>query len=114
MNLPNQALKLMDQSLLVVLSHGGHYDQAAALMLFVQCKVASVATAEAEVRNEVIADGIRLLGKVKQDFNHMEAFTKVKDAVYLQVLSRYILMGSGGTNKKLNKYVSFSQSPMSR
>lgn len=86
MNLPNQALKLMDQSLLVVLSHGGNYDQAAALMLFVQCKVASVATAEAEVRNEVIADGIRLLGKVKQDFNHMEAFTKVKDAVYLQVL----------------------------
>ncbi|XP_054275089.1 anaphase-promoting complex subunit 5-like isoform X1 [Macrosteles quadrilineatus] len=86
MNLPNQALKLMDQSLLVVLSHGGHYDQASAIMLFVQCKVASVASGEPEFRREVIADAIRLLTKVKDNFLHMEAYTKAKEAVYLQAL----------------------------
>uniref|UniRef100_A0A1B6M5U8 Anaphase-promoting complex subunit 5 n=2 Tax=Graphocephala atropunctata TaxID=36148 RepID=A0A1B6M5U8_9HEMI len=86
MNLPNQALKLMDQSLLVVLSHGGYYDQASALLLFVQCKVASVASADADLRTEVIADAIRLLNKVKENFHRMEAFAKVKEAVYLQCL----------------------------
>lgn len=85
MNLPNQALKLMDQSLLVVLSHGGYYDQASALLLFVKCKVASVATAQSELRTEVLADAIRLLNKVKENFHHMEAYIKVKEAVYLQV-----------------------------
>lgn len=86
MGLPAQALKLMDQSLLVVLSHGGHYDQAQAMSLFVKCKVASSATVPQEIRTEVIAESVRLLKKVRECYKQVEAYSKVKETVYLQAL----------------------------
>lgn len=87
MGLPAQALKLMDQSLLVVLSHGGHYDQAQAMALFVKCKVASSASMPQEIRTEVIAESVRLLKKVKESYRQVDAHSKVKETVYLQVCS---------------------------
>jgi anaphase-promoting complex subunit 5 len=85
MGLPSQALKLIDQSLLLILSHGGSYDQGRALLLFAKCKVAAVTGQPAEVRKRVLTEAIHILSKVKINFQKTESYSRVKDVLYLQV-----------------------------
>jgi anaphase-promoting complex subunit 5 len=85
MGLPSQALKLIDQSLLLILSHGGKYDQGRALLLFAKCKVASVAGQPTEVRKKILTEAIHMLNKAKINFQKVESHCRVKDVVYLQV-----------------------------
>jgi anaphase-promoting complex subunit 5 len=87
MGLPSQALKLTDQSLLVLLSHGGTYDQGRALLLFAKCKVAAATGQPADVRRKAINEAICMLSKVKNSFQKLEAYYRVKDVLYLQVSS---------------------------
>jgi anaphase-promoting complex subunit 5 len=85
MGLPSQALKLIDQSLLLILSHGGIFDQGRALLLYAKCKVAAVNGQPAEVRKKVLTEAIHTLNKVKINFQKTESYCRVKDVVYLQV-----------------------------
>jgi anaphase-promoting complex subunit 5 len=85
MGLPSQALKLIDQSLLLILSHGGNYDQGRALLLFAKCKVAAVTGQPAEVRKKVFTEAIHMLNKAKISFQKVESYCRVKDILYLQV-----------------------------
>lgn len=85
MNLPSLALKLIDDSILVILSHGGYFDQARALLLMAKCKVASVSHEVEEVRKQVVYDSIQILHKVKNKFLKVEAYSRVKDVLYLMV-----------------------------
>lgn len=86
MGLPSQALKLTDQSLLIILSHGGAYDQGRALLLFAKCKVAAAAGQPPDVRKKAFNEAICLLNKVKINFQKTEAYYRVKDVLYLQAL----------------------------
>ena len=90
MKLPSQALKLIDQSLLVILSHGGSFDQGRALLLFAKCKIAAAIGKPPEERKQVIIDAINMLEEVKYCFHKVEAFGRVKDVVYLQVKFHFI------------------------
>jgi anaphase-promoting complex subunit 5 len=85
MGLPSQALKLIDQCLLLILSHGGSYDQGRALLLFAKCKVAAVTGQCAEVRKKTLTEAILILNKVKINFQKTESYRRVKDVLYLQV-----------------------------
>mgnify|MGYP000076528037 CR=1 FL=1 len=85
MKLPSQALKLINQSLLIILSHGGSFDQGRALLLFAKCKIAAVVGKSLETRKPVIIEAISLLKEVKSCFQKVEAYGRVKDVVYLQV-----------------------------
>jgi len=87
MGLPSQALKLTDQSLLIILSHGGAYNQGRALLLFAKCKVAAAAGQPPDVRKKAFNEAICLLNKVKISFQKTEAYYRVKDVLYLQVKS---------------------------
>ncbi|XP_067002288.2 anaphase-promoting complex subunit 5 isoform X2 [Anabrus simplex] len=86
MGLPNQALKLINESLLVILSHGSYFDQARALVLYAECKVAAAANLPEEARNSAILEAIQMLNKSKSNFLKVEAYSRVKDVLYLQVL----------------------------
>ncbi|PSN35870.1 Anaphase-promoting complex subunit 5 [Blattella germanica] len=86
MKLPSQALKLINQSLLVILSHGSCYDQGRALLLFAKCKVAAASGKSAEQRKGVLIDAVNMLKEVKISFQKIEAYGRVKDVVYLQAL----------------------------
>lgn len=85
MGLPSQALKLIDQSLLLILSHGGSYDQGRALLLFAKCKVAAVTGQPDEVRKKALTEAIHILKKVKISFEKTESYSRVKDVLYLEV-----------------------------
>ncbi|PNF24685.1 hypothetical protein B7P43_G17552 [Cryptotermes secundus] len=86
MGLPSQALKLIDQSLLLILSHGGSYDQGRALLLFAKCKVAAVTGQPDEVRKKALTEAIHILNKVKISFEKTESYSRVKDVLYLEAL----------------------------
>jgi anaphase-promoting complex subunit 5 len=92
MGLPSQALKLIDQSLLLILSHGGSYDQGRALLLFAKCKIAAVTCQPAEVRKRILAEAIHILNKVKINFQKTESYRRLKDVLYLQVTIIIIIM----------------------
>lgn len=88
LGLPTQALKLLDEWLLVVLAHGGAYDRARALLLLAKCRVAAATaspTSQVE-RHTVVTEAISTLERAKSLFNQVEATSRVKDVLYLQAL----------------------------
>lgn len=86
MGLIFQALKLVEKCILDILSHGGLYDQARVLLLYVKCKIASISESSEEHRKESILKMLPTLNKVKSNFQKVEAFYRLKDVVYLQVI----------------------------
>ena len=86
MGLIFQALKLVEKCILEILSHGGLYDQARVLLLYVKCKIASISESSEEHRKESILKMLPTLNKVKSNFHKVEAFYRLKDVVYLQVI----------------------------
>jgi hypothetical protein len=50
MNLPNQALKLIEQELVTILTYGTQFDKARVLYLYAKCQVASVSHLDEESR----------------------------------------------------------------
>lgn len=86
--MPTQALRLLDEWLLVVLAHGGAYDRARALLLLAKCRVAAATaspTSQAE-RHSIVTQAISTLERAKSLFNQVEATSRVKDVLYLQVI----------------------------
>ncbi|KAJ4439043.1 hypothetical protein ANN_14999 [Periplaneta americana] len=86
MGLPSQALKLINQSLNIILSHGGNYDQGRALLLYAKCKVAAAVGQATDMRKEILCEAIDMLNKAKMSFEKIESNCRVKDVLYLQGL----------------------------
>ena len=86
MGLPCQAMKLTDENLLGVLSHGCYSEMSDGLVLFAKCKVATVATATFSIRAETISEAVKLLDKAAEYAKQIEDYSRVKKIVYLQVL----------------------------
>lgn len=84
MGMPSQALKILDKHLVNILTHGGKYDIARAILLYVKCIVADSNNTQEE-RYIIILEATEMLKKVKEDFHKVEARSRVKDVLYLQV-----------------------------
>lgn len=85
MGAPAQALKLLDQCLVQILAHGGNFDRARAMLLYVKCLVANAKGESDASREQTMLDAARMLNKVKENFEKVEAYSRVKDVLYLQV-----------------------------
>lgn len=68
-----------------ILANGGTYDKARATLLYVKCLIADSSKLDAESRGQVILNAATSLEKVKSGFERVEAFSRVKDVLYLQV-----------------------------
>ncbi|XP_008190332.1 anaphase-promoting complex subunit 5 [Tribolium castaneum] len=84
LGMTSQALKILDRCLVQILAHGGNFDRARAVLLYVKCLVAHSAQLEATERREIILNAAQMLEKVKEDFRAVEAYSRVKDVLYLQ------------------------------
>ncbi|KAL1130731.1 hypothetical protein AAG570_011972 [Ranatra chinensis] len=85
MGLPCQAMKLVDRTLLGILSHGCYADMSDSFLLYAKCKVATVATAPFPICAEVTSESIRLLDKAAEYAKQIEDYLRVKKIVYIQV-----------------------------
>uniref|UniRef100_A0A1B6DT51 Anaphase-promoting complex subunit 5 n=1 Tax=Clastoptera arizonana TaxID=38151 RepID=A0A1B6DT51_9HEMI len=83
LGLTTQALKLMNQSLLAILSSGGCYDQARALLIYAKCKIS---LGKISQNTEVYSEVLRLLNTVKANFYKVKAYARVKEVAYFQAL----------------------------
>ncbi|KAK4872855.1 hypothetical protein RN001_014884 [Aquatica leii] len=83
MKMPAQALKLLDRCLIHILSHGGVYDRARAMLMYAKC-IVSNASASTHERETVIVNAAEILNKVVVNFMKVEAYARVKDALHLQ------------------------------
>jgi len=84
LNMPHQALRLMDEVLLTILTHGARYDQARANYLWTRCKVAAGKNLPAHDKKTVLHEAVFTLNQVVADFRRTEAHLRVKDAIYYQ------------------------------
>lgn len=85
LGMPAQALKLLDCCLVQIMSHGGNFDRGRAMLLYVKCAVANSVVFDEGKRKKTIADGARMLDRVKENFEKVEAYGRVQDTLYLQV-----------------------------
>lgn len=85
LGMPAQALKLLDRCLMQVMAHGGNFDRARAMLLYVKCTVANSIVFDDAKREEIILQGAQMLEKVKENFKAVEAYSRVQDTLYLQV-----------------------------
>lgn len=90
MGMSAQALKLLGGCLVQILTHGGIYDRARAMLLYVKCTVANAEHKSDEERKEIITKSADMLNKVCIDFIKVEAYSRVKDVLYLQVCSKFV------------------------
>lgn len=71
----------------MVLAHGGAYDRGRALLLFAKCRVAAVTAGPSSQteRQNIVTEAISTLERAKGLFTKVEAISRVKDVLYLQV-----------------------------
>ncbi|KAK3604057.1 hypothetical protein CHS0354_028690 [Potamilus streckersoni] len=84
MQLPEQALKLLDQHMLTILSHGSVYDKARVLYCSARCQVALGAKSTKADKKTALLAAVNILDSVVDMFRTVEAFMRVKDALYYQ------------------------------
>lgn len=89
--LTSQSLSILDKCLVQILGHGGCYDRARAMLLYIKCLVADSHKLEESLRKDVITVCARSLNKVKEDFKKVEAYSRMKDVLYLQVCNYIVL-----------------------
>lgn len=85
LGLTAHALRILDRCLIQILAHGGYFDRARATLLYVKCLVADSHKCEDNERSRIILNSAKLLDKVKNDFEKVEAYSRMKDVLYLQV-----------------------------
>ncbi|VEN54817.1 unnamed protein product [Callosobruchus maculatus] len=84
LDLTSQALMVLDKCMIQVLAHGGRYDRARAVLLFVKCLVADSHKFKKKERRKVVAQCAEMLTKARKDFEKVEAFSRAKDVLFLQ------------------------------
>lgn len=85
LGLTSHALRILDRCLIQILAHGGCFDRARGTLLYVKCLVADSHKCEDNERSGIILNSVKLLEKVKNDFEKVEAYSRMKDVLYLQV-----------------------------
>lgn len=88
MGMPGQALKMVDQCIVQILAHGGCFDRARAMLMYAKCMVANSREECEATRKKTISDVIDLLDEVKILFEKVEAYTRAKNVLYMQVLKQ--------------------------
>lgn len=93
LGLTSQAIKLLNnpKCMVEVLANGGLYDRARATLLYVKCLVADSSKLPDNERSEVIKNAIKSLDKVKDGFEKVEAYSRVKDVLYLQARLYHVI-----------------------
>ncbi|XP_018335499.1 anaphase-promoting complex subunit 5 isoform X2 [Agrilus planipennis] len=99
LGMPGQALELLEGGLVHILTHGGHFDRARAVLLYVKCVVANAGHKPEGERNKIILEAAKMLDDVRSGFEKVEAFSRVKDVLYLQAR----LYNEVGANSERNK-----------
>ncbi|CAH1119671.1 unnamed protein product [Phaedon cochleariae] len=84
MGLTGQALTVLGQCLVQIVGHGGCYDRARAMLLYVKCLVADSHRMAEDERKKLILDCAGMLEQVKEDFRKVEAFSRMQDVLFLQ------------------------------
>lgn len=100
MGLASQAVKVIDRSLLGILSHGCYSDMSDGLFLYAKSKVATASAASMQTKFDITSEAIKILGKAAELARKIENYSKVKTIVYLQA----ILCDSIGLLAERNKY----------
>lgn len=80
----DQALYLLNQNMLTVLSHGGLCEHAKSLYCHVRCQVAMATKTGEQDRKTVLLSCVNQMNTVIDLFKTVEAFLRVKDALYYQ------------------------------
>ncbi|CAH0545836.1 unnamed protein product [Brassicogethes aeneus] len=84
MGLTSQALKVLDKALVQIMAHGGNFDRARAMLLYAKLLIAGSKNLDESPRVAVLNDAADILEKVKNDFDKVQAYSRVKDVLYLQ------------------------------
>jgi hypothetical protein len=88
LGLTSQALRVLDRCLVQILAHGGNYDRARAVLLYVKCQIAHSQSLDPAERQPQLVKAAEMLERAKEDFRVVEAYSRMKDVLYLQVGSR--------------------------
>lgn len=80
-----QALRILDRCLLQILAHGGHFDRARAMLLYAKCLIADSVKFDTDKRTNILLEVAQMLERIKKDFQAVEAYSRVKDVLFLQV-----------------------------
>lgn len=99
MGMPNQAMKLVDDAIIQVLSHGGCFDQGRAFVLYAKCLVACSESSVPEGRKIALENAVKSLCKAKNHFNKIEAFSRVKNTLFLQSMLYHQLDSKAERNR---------------
>ncbi|XP_066256447.1 anaphase-promoting complex subunit 5 isoform X2 [Euwallacea similis] len=86
LGLTTQAIKVLNnpRCMVEILSNGGTYDKARATLLYLKCLIADSSKLDNDSRGKVILKAAKSLEKVRAGFQKVEAFSRMKDVVYLQ------------------------------
>lgn len=99
MQLPKQALALLTQNMLPILSHGSVFDQGRLLCCYAKCKIALEIKKGGEQKKSALLSSINLLNTVLELFQSVQAFLRVKDVLYFQARLYHELGNSVERNK---------------
>ncbi|XP_023229697.1 anaphase-promoting complex subunit 5-like isoform X1 [Centruroides sculpturatus] len=86
LNLPHQALHLLDQIFINLLAQCSLYDKARAYLLYAKCLLACTKFDSLESKKEALLSSIQMISKSIDYFHKIEAFHRMKDAIYWQAL----------------------------
>ncbi|KAK7480276.1 hypothetical protein BaRGS_00028444 [Batillaria attramentaria] len=109
MQLPGQALRLLETRMLTVLTHGSAYDRARLIYAYARCKVAAVSDAPTEERKTALYNAASLMSNVVVLFQSREANQRVKDAVYYQARLYHQLGYTAERNRCAHRFKQMDQ-----
>ncbi|XP_070532734.1 anaphase-promoting complex subunit 5-like [Ptychodera flava] len=84
LNLPHQALSLVEKCMIQVLAHGSLYDKCCVKLLLSKCNLASTPPDQPRNRKFALLSAVRILVEVSHDLQKTEALCKLKEVYYLQ------------------------------
>ncbi|KAK9500422.1 hypothetical protein O3M35_001692 [Rhynocoris fuscipes] len=100
MGLGYQSTKVIDRSLLSILSHGCCSDMSDSLFLYGKSKIAIASNCSTETKMEIYSEALKILSKAADLARKVENYSKVKTIVYLQA----IVCDNIGLIAERNKY----------
>ncbi|XP_072399918.1 anaphase-promoting complex subunit 5 isoform X1 [Diabrotica undecimpunctata] len=80
----SQALAVLDKCLIQILAHGGCFDRARALFLYIKCVIADSSRLEDKKRRKLLEKCTDTLERCKAEFLRVEAYYRVSDVLILQ------------------------------
>lgn len=86
MNLPNQALKIINRVIPCVLANGCNFDIARSLLLFTKCTIASAIMENTTSKDYTLRKCANMLDKVMYYLQLDNAYSKIRDILYLQAI----------------------------